>query len=58
VKQRGAEKLLSSRNKVRVVTRLAQKVPAAAGDIGTTIRDRTRSIKKRVLQIAKVLRFS
>jgi IS5 family transposase len=41
---------------VRVVTRLAKKIRVVAGDTGTTIRDRTRSIKKRVLEITKVLR--
>jgi len=41
---------------VRVVTRLAKRVQGAASDAGTAIRDRTRSIKKRVLQIAKVLK--
>jgi len=49
---------------VRVVTRLAKKIQAVAGDTGTAIRDRTRSIKKRVLEarglaecIEKVLRL-
>jgi IS5 family transposase len=80
VRKAREEKLLKSRNKVRVdttvveanihyptdagliadtvrvVTRLAKKVQAAAGDAGTVIRDRTRSIKKRVFQITKVLK--
>lgn len=41
---------------VRVVTRLVKQAQAAAGDAGTAIRDRTRSIKKRVLAITKVLK--
>lgn len=41
---------------VRVVTRLAKKIQAVVDDTGTAIRDRTRSIKKRVLEIAKVLK--
>lgn len=41
---------------MRVVTRLAKQVQAAAGDVGTVIRDRTRSIKKRILHITKVLK--
>jgi len=80
VRKAAEEKLIKSRNKVRVdttvveanihhptdssliadtvrvVTRLAKKVQTIAGDAGTTIRDRTRSIKKRVLAITKVLK--
>jgi len=80
VRKAAEEKLIKSRNKVRVdttvvkanihhptdsgliadtvrvVTRLAKKVQVVAGDTGTVIRDRTRSIKKRVLEIAKVLK--
>lgn len=41
---------------VRVLTRLAKKIQAVAGDTGTAIRDRTRSIKKRVFEITKVLK--
>lgn len=80
VRKAREEKLLKSRNKVRVdttvveanihyptdsgliadtvrvVTRLAKRAQAAVGDARTAIRDRTRSIKKRVLAIAKVLK--
>lgn len=41
---------------VRVVTRLVKQAQAAVGEAGTAVRDRTRSIKKRVLAIAKVLK--
>lgn len=41
---------------VRVVTRLVKQVQAAAGDAGIAVRDRTRSIKKRVVAIAKALK--
>ena len=41
---------------VRVVTRLVKQVQAAAGNARSTVRDRTRSIKKRVLAITKVLK--
>lgn len=80
VRKAQEEKLLKSRNKVRVdttvveanihhptdsgliadtvsvVTRLAKQVQATAHGTGAAIRDRTRSIKKRVLAIAKVLK--
>jgi IS5 family transposase len=41
---------------VRVVTRLVNQAKAVLSDAGTAISDHTRSIKKRVLQIAKVLK--
>lgn len=41
---------------VRVVTRLVKQAQAAVDEAGTAVRDRTRSIKKRVLAIAKVLK--
>lgn len=41
---------------VRVVTRLVKQARAAVGNAGTAVHDRTRSIKKRVLAIAKVLK--
>lgn len=41
---------------VRVVTRLAKQFQAAAGEAGTALRNRTRSIKKRILHITKVLK--
>ncbi|ACA59226.1 ISNCY-like element ISCde2 family transposase [Candidatus Desulforudis audaxviator] len=80
VRKAQEEKLLKSRNKVRVdttaieanihhptdsgliadsvrvVTRLAKKIQAVADNTSVAIRDRTRSIKKRVLAIAKVLK--
>jgi len=80
VRKAREEKLLKSRNKVRVdttvveanihhptdsgliadtvrvVTRLVKQVQATFSGAGAAIRDRTRSIKKRVLQITKVLK--
>lgn len=80
VRKAQEEKLLKSRNKVRVdttaieanihhptdsgliadsvrvVTRLAKRALTTIDDAGTAIRNRTRSIKKRVLAIAKVLK--
>jgi IS5 family transposase len=37
---------------VRVLTRVMKKVAAVVGDVGTKLRDRSRSVKKRVLEIA------
>lgn len=41
---------------VRVLTRVMKKVGAAAGKVGTVLRDRTRSIKLKVLAIARASR--
>ncbi len=41
---------------VRVVTRLVKQAWTAVGKAGTAVRDRTRSIKKRLLAITKVLK--
>src|SRR5690606_17325805 len=41
---------------VRVITRLARRVQAAGMMVGTTFRDRSRSIKKRILAITKVVK--
>jgi transposase, IS5 family len=41
---------------VRVLTRVMKKVGAVAGEVGTLLRDRTRSIKLRVLAIARASR--
>ena len=37
---------------VRVLTRVMKKVAAVVGDVGTRLRDRSRSVKRRVLEIA------
>jgi transposase, IS5 family len=41
---------------VRVLTRVMKKVKAVAGKVGTQLRDRTRSVKRRVLAIARASR--
>jgi transposase, IS5 family len=41
---------------VRVLTRIMKKVGEVAGDVGTRLRDRTRSVKLRVLAIARASR--
>ena len=41
---------------VRVLTRVMQRVTAITGTVGTTLRDRTRSVKLRVLAIARASR--
>jgi IS5 family transposase len=41
---------------VRVLTRAMQKVTAIAGTLGATLRDRSRSVKHRVLEIARIAR--
>ena len=41
---------------VRVLTRVMKKVAAAAGVAGTKLRDRSRSVKRRILQIAYAAR--
>src|SRR4030095_681771 len=41
---------------VRVLTRVMQKVTAVAGAVGTRLRDRTRSVRRRILQIARASR--
>jgi transposase, IS5 family len=41
---------------VRVLTRIMKKVGKVAGDVGTRLRDRTRSVKLRVLAIARASR--
>jgi IS5 family transposase len=41
---------------VRVLTRLMKKVTAIAGQVGTKLRDRTRSLKLRVVEIARASR--
>jgi IS5 family transposase len=37
---------------VRVLTRVMKKVAAVAGEVGAQLRDRTRSVKRRILEIA------
>ena len=41
---------------VRVLTRLMKKITKIAGDVGTTLRDRTRSVKLETLNIARAAR--
>jgi IS5 family transposase len=41
---------------VRVLTRLMKKISEVAGDVGTKLRDRTRSVKLRVVEIARASR--
>ena len=41
---------------VRVLTRTMQKVTAIAGAVGTTLRDRSRSVKRRLLEIGRIAR--
>jgi transposase, IS5 family len=41
---------------LRVLTRVMRKVTAVAGHVGTQLRDRTRSVKRRILQIARASR--
>ncbi len=41
---------------VRVLTRIMKKITAIAGAVGTTLRDRSRSVKLRVLDIARAAR--
>jgi transposase, IS5 family len=41
---------------VRVLTRLMKKITKIAGDVGTTLRDRTRSVKRETLNIARAAR--
>jgi IS5 family transposase len=41
---------------VRVLTRVMKKVTEAAGQMGTAMRDRSRSIKRRILEIARASR--
>jgi IS5 family transposase len=41
---------------VRVLTRAMKQVTAIAGTVGATLRDRSRSVKHRVLQIARIAR--
>jgi len=41
---------------VRVLTRIMKKITAIAGVVGTTLRDRSRSVKLRVLDIARAAR--
>src|SRR5262249_26459040 len=41
---------------VRVLTRIMKKITAIAGTTGTRLRDRSRSVKLRVLEIARVAR--
>jgi transposase, IS5 family len=41
---------------VRVLTRIMKKVSDAAGEVGTRLRDRTRSVKLRILAIARASR--
>jgi ElaB/YqjD/DUF883 family membrane-anchored ribosome-binding protein len=48
--------VVEAKDTVRVVTRLVKQAKAVLSDAGTAISDHTRSIKKRVLQIAKVLK--
>ena len=43
-------------NGVRVLTRVMKKVAGAAGEVGTKFRDRSRSIKRRILEIAYAAR--
>src|SRR4051812_21180501 len=41
---------------VRVLTRAMKKITAIAGEVGTKLRDRSRSVKRRVLDIARAAR--
>lgn len=41
---------------VRVLTRIMKKIGEVAGDVGTRLRDRTRSVKLRILAIARASR--
>lgn len=41
---------------VRVLTRVMKKVTEVAGEVGTKLRDRTRSVKRRILEIARASR--
>ena len=41
---------------VRVLTRVMKKVTAIAGTVGATLRDRSRSVRHRVLEIARIAR--
>ena len=41
---------------VRVLTRVMKKITAIAGEVGATLRDRSRSVKLRVLEIARAAR--
>jgi IS5 family transposase len=41
---------------VRVLIRVMKKITAIAGDAGTTLRDRSRSVKLRVVEIARAAR--
>lgn len=41
---------------VRVLTRVMKKIGKVAGDVGTMLRDRTRSVKLRVVEIARASR--
>ena len=41
---------------VRVLTRVMKKVTEVAGEAGTALRDRTRSVKRRILEIARASR--
>ena len=41
---------------VRVLTRVMQRVTDVAGEVGTKLRDRSRSMKRRVVEIARVSR--
>jgi transposase, IS5 family len=41
---------------VRVLTRVMKKVTQVAGQVGTAMRDRTRSVKRRILEIARASR--
>lgn len=41
---------------VRVLTRTMQQVTAMAGAVGTTLRDRSRSVKRRLMEIGRIAR--
>lgn len=41
---------------VRVLTRVLKRIAAVAGDVGTTVRDRTRSVQWRVMEIGRASR--
>jgi len=41
---------------VRVLTRTMKKVTAIAGNVGATLRDRSRSVKRRLLEIGRIAR--
>jgi len=41
---------------VRVLTRTMQKIAAIAGSVGATLRDRRRSVKRRLLEIGRIAR--